>query len=117
MHQGNIIIPPITEEEALVRAHVFLREKYGTIPSSGSPVFEKGVYKIPIEVKYPRVIMDKITNRPRKVRYMNFKENSEKPGLGFYLSTVNEKYGWIRGVFSRATVCKCCGIRRQAGRD
>jgi hypothetical protein len=44
-------------------------------------------------------------------------ENSEKPGLGFYLSTVNEKYGWIRGVFSRATVCKCCGIRRQAGRD
>ena len=44
-------------------------------------------------------------------------ENSEKPGLGFYLSTSNEKYGWIRGVFSRATVCKCCGIRRQAGRD
>jgi hypothetical protein len=46
-----------------------------------------------------------------------FFENSEKPGLGFYLSTSNEKYGWIRGVFSRATVCKCCGIRRQAGRD
>ncbi len=29
-----------------------------------------------------------------------FLENSEKPGLGIYLSTSNEKYGWIRGVFS-----------------
>jgi hypothetical protein len=43
-------------------------------------------------------------------------EYSEKPGLDFYLSTSNEKYERVWGLFSSATLCNNSRFGRQVGR-
>lgn len=68
---------PVEKEEAQKIAHFLVREKYGNLPSVGRPVLKDNIWIIPIEVKYPRISFEKITNRPSKVRYMNFENVGE----------------------------------------
>jgi hypothetical protein len=96
---GRIIVSPLQEEEAFFIAQMYIREQYGTIPSAGTPVINEGIFKVPIEVKYPRVLMDKTTNRPRKVRYMNF-ENIGEIIIDAYTGDILGK-PWYREVKSR----------------
>ncbi|MBI5803547.1 hypothetical protein HY448_02580, partial [Candidatus Pacearchaeota archaeon] len=51
-----------------------VREKYGNIPSVKTPELNNNLWVIPIEVKYPRILFDKITGRPKRLRFMNFEE-------------------------------------------
>jgi hypothetical protein len=62
---------PLNEKDALRKAHMIIREYFGTIPSPGKPIFQDKIWKIPINVRYPRVLY-KIDNLPKKVRFMNF---------------------------------------------
>ena len=64
---------PIDKEEAEKIAHELIRDKYGNIPSIGDIKIENDNWIILIEAKYPRVLYDIQTNRPKRVRYMNFK--------------------------------------------
>lgn len=75
--QVNLLPAPIDKREAEKRAHVYVREKYGNLPSVGDPILEDNTWRIPIEVRYPRVLFEKGTNRPKKVRYMNFENVGE----------------------------------------
>lgn len=75
--QIRIVDIPIEKEEAQKIAHFLVREKYGNLPSVGRPVLKDNIWIIPIEVKYPRISFEKITNRPHKVRYMNFENVGE----------------------------------------
>jgi hypothetical protein len=58
-------------------AHFFVRERYGNLPSVGMPALHNNCWIIPIHVKYPRVLFEKGTNHPKKVRYMNFEKVGE----------------------------------------
>jgi len=73
-YQAKITEYPIDKSEARSIAYNLIREKYGNIPSIGSPQFEKetGVWIIPIHVKYPRIMFDKIQEIPKKVRFLSF---------------------------------------------
>ena len=75
--QINLLPTPIDKREAEKRAHIYVREKYGNLPSVGEPILEGGTWRIPIEVRYPRVLFEKGTNRPKKVRYMNLEDIGE----------------------------------------
>jgi hypothetical protein len=75
--QINLLPTPIGKREAEKRAHMYVREKYGSLPSVGEPILEGGAWRIPIEVRYPRVLFEKGTNRPKKVRYMNLEDIGE----------------------------------------
>ena len=75
--QVKLIDTPIQKDEAQMMAHLFVREKYGNLPSVGSPSLQNNIWIIPIDVKYPRVLFEKGTSRPKKVRYMNFEKVGE----------------------------------------
>jgi hypothetical protein len=75
--QVKLIDTPIDKKEAQMMAHLFVREKYGNLPSVGTPLLQNNIWIIPINVKYPRVLFEKGTNRPKKVRYMNFEKVGE----------------------------------------
>jgi hypothetical protein len=70
--QDHLIDLLITKEEAKRKAHFFVREKYGTIPSLSTPKMLDDGWHIPIVARYPRVLFDTTTNRPKKVRFMKF---------------------------------------------
>lgn len=71
-YQENIAKFPVDKIIAREKAHFFVKEKYGNIPSIGEPILENNVWNIPIEARYPRIRFDEITNMPKKVRYMKF---------------------------------------------
>lgn len=75
--QVKLIENPINKKDAQMMAHLFVREKYGNLPSIGIPAFQDNIWVVPINVKYPRVFFEKGTNRPKKVRYMNFEKVGE----------------------------------------
>lgn len=75
--QARLLECPINKKEAQKRAHFFVREKYGNLPSVGIPEIQDNLWIIPINVKYPRVFLDSTTNKPKKVRYMNFEHVGE----------------------------------------
>jgi len=75
--QVRLLESPINKKDAQKRAHLFVREKYGNLPSVGIPEIQDNVWIIPINVKYPRVFFESATNKPKKVRYMNFERIGE----------------------------------------
>ncbi len=53
-------------------AYMFVREKYGNLPSLGTPTYKEGIWVVPIDVKYPRILFEPSVDRPKKVRFMKF---------------------------------------------
>lgn len=70
--QEKLTTPPVDKFKAQRIAYKFIRENWGSIPSTGIPILNGEVYRVPIEAKYPRVLFDKNTDKPKKVRYMRF---------------------------------------------
>lgn len=70
MEQKRIDIQ-IKKDEARLMAHDYIREHYGTIPFPGEPIQKENEWRIPIQIRYPRVLTDK-KNKPYKTRFMNF---------------------------------------------
>jgi hypothetical protein len=75
--QVKLIDNPVNKKDAQMMAHLYVREKYGNLPSVGIPAVQDNIWVVPINVKYPRVFFDKGTDRPKKVRYMNFEKVGE----------------------------------------
>lgn len=106
----------ITKEEAEDIAHDLIKNKYGNLPSTGKPYLEGTFWIVPINVKYPRVFFDKNTNRPKKIRFMNFEKIGEikidankgvpveKPNYYTVRSEINERLDFIKTNVEKALV-------------
>ena len=72
MQQIRIADYSLRKEDIVKIAHEFIREKYGNLPSLGAPSLAEDKWIIPINFKYPRILFDEYSKRPKKVRYMRF---------------------------------------------
>ena len=80
------------------------------------PYLEDTLLIVPINVKYPRVFFDKNTNRPKKIRFMNFEKIGEikidankgvpveKPNYYTVRSEINERLDFIKTNVEKALV-------------
>lgn len=113
--QEKLPIKNLDKKGILKRAHFFIRENYGTIPSAGEPIFKKGVWNVPIHANYPRILFDEIKKQPKKVRFMGFKnlgtiefsENGEvisNPRYYEITGTIQHKLREIRESIEKALV-------------
>ena len=63
--------PEYTNKQTIEKiAYDLLREKYGNIPNIGEPELERDIWTVPINISYPRVFLDPITNEPLKTRFL-----------------------------------------------
>lgn len=61
---------PVTKKDAEKIAREYILSMYGNIPSVGDVIEEKEYYVASVEVLYPRIIIDEVTNEPKKVRFI-----------------------------------------------
>lgn len=62
---------PIDKKSAERIAYQKLRSEIGNIPSPGVPKKEGEVWKVPVLIRYPKVIFDEITGKPKKTRFID----------------------------------------------
>jgi hypothetical protein len=72
--QSKLFSQWISKEEARKTAYQMIKESFGNIPSIGAMNYDSSSnsWLIQINAKYPRITFDKIQERPKKVRFMNF---------------------------------------------
>ncbi len=61
---------PVNKKDAERFAREFILSNYGNIPSVGEIIEEEDYYIVPIQVFYPKIIIDEITGEPKKVRFL-----------------------------------------------
>jgi hypothetical protein len=114
--QSRIGDLPISKRDAENIVMDYVMENIGNIPHVGD-IFEVGDnFVVPIEVAYPRIITDEITNEPKKARFMNIgvvgkfvinrnKGNIlDKPRFYDVQGAIKEKLEFVRGQVEKALV-------------
>jgi hypothetical protein len=61
---------PVSKKDAEKFVREFILSNYGNIPSIGEIIEKEDYYIVPVEVFYPKIILDEITNEPKKVRFL-----------------------------------------------
>jgi len=65
---------PIDKKAAEKIAYQNLRSEIGNIPSPGVPKKVGELWKVPVLIRYPKVIFDEVTGKPRKTRFIDIGE-------------------------------------------
>ena len=68
---------PVSEKDARKFAYDIIRSELGSTPYPGKPRLKGNTWIVPIHVKYPRILSDKVGELPEKVRFMNFENVGE----------------------------------------
>ena len=113
--QAKLPIEKPKKEEIKRISHFFVRENYGTIPSTGEPKLDGDKWEIPINANYPRILFNHIKKMPDKVRFMSFKdlgilelsEHGEvvsKPKYHEIVGSINNKLNEIKNSVEKALI-------------
>ena len=68
---------PVSEKDAQKFAYDIIRRDLGSIPHPGKPQLKDGIWIVPINIRYPRILSDEVGEVPEKVRFMNFENVGE----------------------------------------